>query len=90
MQVEPGWPCHGKLLDLTERFASKLLHAFETPTGLPYGTVNLGKGRVPKDETPVSCVAAAGTLILEFGALSRLTGEFFKYFPFECINTCIF
>nr|CUU00276.1 hypothetical transcript [Hymenolepis microstoma] len=75
MVVEPGWPCHGKLLDLAERFASKLLHAFETPTGMPYGTVNLGKGRVPRDETPISCVATVGTLILEFGTLSRLTGD---------------
>uniref|UniRef100_A0A0R3T3R7 alpha-1,2-Mannosidase n=1 Tax=Rodentolepis nana TaxID=102285 RepID=A0A0R3T3R7_RODNA len=75
LAVEPGWPCHGKLLDLAERFASKLLHAFETPTGMPYGTVNLGKGRVPRDETPISCVATVGTLILEFGTLSRLTGD---------------
>ncbi|KAM3179580.1 hypothetical protein ACTXT7_000315 [Hymenolepis weldensis] len=75
LAVEPGWPCHGKLLDLAERFASKLLHAFETPTGMPYGTINIGKGRVPRHETPISCVATVGTLILEFGSLSRLTGD---------------
>ncbi|KAM7539562.1 hypothetical protein Aperf_G00000020648 [Anoplocephala perfoliata] len=76
MVVEPGWPCHGKLLDLAERFANKLLNAFGTPTGMPYGTINLAKGQVPPRETPISCVATIGTLILEFGALSRLTGDF--------------
>ncbi|VDK49375.1 unnamed protein product, partial [Taenia asiatica] len=75
MDLEPGWPCHGRLLALAERFASKLLPAFNTPTGMPYGTVNLALGGVPPNETPVTCVATVGTLILEFGALSRLTGD---------------
>lgn len=75
MATEPGWPCHGRLLDLAERFASKILPAFNTPTGMPYGTINLRQGKVPRKETPVTCVATVGTAILEFGALSRLTGD---------------
>ncbi|VDD80252.1 unnamed protein product [Mesocestoides corti] len=75
LETEPGWPCHGRLLNLAERFASKLLPAFNTPTGMPYGTVNLALGGVPPKETSVACVATIGTSILEFGALSRLTGD---------------
>lgn len=59
-----------------EIFANKLLPAFDTPTGMPYGTVNFALGGVPKDETTITCVASIGTYILEFGALSRLTGWF--------------
>ncbi|VDP41200.1 unnamed protein product [Heligmosomoides polygyrus] len=43
-------------------------------TGMPYGTVNLKYG-VPKSETPVTCTAGVGTFIVEFGTLSRLTGD---------------
>ena len=31
--------------------------------------------RVNKGETPVTCTAGVGTYIVEFGALSRLTGD---------------
>ncbi|WAR03730.1 EDEM2-like protein [Mya arenaria] len=48
--------------------------AFDTATGMPYGTVNLKYG-VPKGETTVTCTAGVGTFIVEFGALSRLTGD---------------
>lgn len=37
------------------------------------GTVNLRYG-LHKQETPVTCTAGVGTFIVEFGALSRLTG----------------
>jgi mannosidase alpha-like ER degradation enhancer 2 len=57
-------------LDLGER----LLPAFATPTGIPYGTVNLRHG-VPRGESTVACTAAAGSLTLEFEALSRLTAD---------------
>ena len=74
VDVEPGWPCNGPLLRLAEDAATRLLPAFDTKTGMPYGTVNLRHG-VPKGETPVTCTAAVGTYIVEFGALSRLTGN---------------
>ncbi|PAA63337.1 hypothetical protein BOX15_Mlig000468g1 [Macrostomum lignano] len=69
-----GWPCSGPLLAMAERFARRLLPAFATATGMPYGTVNLLHG-VPPGETPVACTACVGTLLVEFGALSRLTGD---------------
>ncbi|XP_046546158.1 ER degradation-enhancing alpha-mannosidase-like protein 2 [Haliotis rubra] len=74
MVLEPGWPCSGPLLRMAEVIARKLLPAFDTPTGMPYGTVNLRNG-VPKGETTVTCTAGVGTFLVEFGALSRLTGD---------------
>ncbi|MCL4122458.1 UNVERIFIED_CONTAM: hypothetical protein GTU68_050243, partial [Idotea baltica] len=41
---------------------------------MPYGTVNLRHG-VPEGETPVTCAAGVGTFVIEFGTLSRLTGD---------------
>lgn len=72
--VEPGWPCNGPLLQLAEDVARRLLAAFDTATGMPYGTVNLRYG-VPVGETSITCTAGVGTFILEFGTLSRLTGD---------------
>ena len=39
--LPPGWPCSGPLLSLAEDVARRLLPAFKTKTGMPYGTVNL-------------------------------------------------
>jgi len=72
--ITNGWPCSGPLLSLAEDVVQRLLPAFDTPTGMPYGTVNLRHG-VPEGETPVTCTAGVGTYIVEFGALSRLTGN---------------
>merc|ERR1719394_2144969 len=69
-----GWPCQGPLLSLAEDVVQRLLPAFNTPTGMPYGTVNLRHG-VPEGETPITCTAGVATFIVEFGALSRLTGD---------------
>ncbi|XP_059479799.1 ER degradation-enhancing alpha-mannosidase-like protein 2 [Neocloeon triangulifer] len=74
VDLEPGWPCNGPLLRLAEDVAKRLIAAFDTPTGMPYGTVNLRHG-VPEGETPITCTAGVGTFIVEFGALSRLTGD---------------
>ena len=51
-----------------------VISAFNTTTGMPYGTVNLLHG-VPPGETTVTCTAGVGTFIVEFGALTRLTGD---------------
>ncbi len=48
--------------------------AFQTSTGMPYGTVNLLHG-VPKGETTVTCTAGVATFLVEFGTLTRLTGD---------------
>ncbi|XP_043269051.1 ER degradation-enhancing alpha-mannosidase-like protein 2 [Venturia canescens] len=74
IRLEPGWPCNGPLLRLAEDMAKRLLAAFDTPTGMPYGTVNLKYG-VPEGETSITCTAGIGTFLLEFGTLSRLTGD---------------
>ena len=55
----------------------RILPAFNTSTGLPHPRVNLRHGVKPGKITYVgeTCTACAGTMLLEFAALSRLTGE---------------
>jgi hypothetical protein len=62
----------GSLLELAIDLGDRLMPAFETPTSIPYGTVNLRYG-VPKGETVISSLAGAGSLTLEFTMLSQLT-----------------
>jgi mannosidase alpha-like ER degradation enhancer 2 len=61
-----------RLLDLAEDLGNRLLPVFNSPTGMPYRYVNLKTGKVSK---PVSNPAETGTLIIEFGTLSKLTGK---------------
>ncbi|PPD79641.1 hypothetical protein GOBAR_DD23443 [Gossypium barbadense] len=63
-----------QLLNLAEDLGRRFLPAFDTPTGLPYAWVNLKYG-VMEDETPETSTSGCGSLILEMGALSRLTGD---------------
>jgi len=63
-----------KLLELSVDLANRLLPAFDTPTGICYNEIYLIKG-VADSEGQVTCPAAAGTLLLEFGTLSHLTGN---------------
>jgi len=53
---------------------NRLLPAFDTPTGLPLHRVNLRRGALAS-ESKETCTAAAGSLLLELGELSRLTGD---------------
>ncbi|TFK28812.1 alpha mannosidase-like protein [Coprinopsis marcescibilis] len=64
----------GELLTLAHDLGERLLPAFSTATGIPFARVNLRHG-VMKGETTETCTAGAGSLILEFGTLSRLTGD---------------
>ncbi|PAV79240.1 hypothetical protein WR25_09242 [Diploscapter pachys] len=73
-KLDPNWPCSGPLLQLAQDMADRLLPAFNTKTGMPFGTVNLRYG-VHRGETPVTCTAGVGTFVVEFGSLSRLTGN---------------
>jgi hypothetical protein len=58
------------LLTLAEDLGNRLLPAFRSPTGMPYMYVNLKTGQATgADSNP----AEIGTLLLEFGTLSRLT-----------------
>jgi len=62
------------LARLATDLGERLLPAFDTPTGIPAHRVNLRRG-VLKGETRETCSAAAGTMLLEFARLSRLTGD---------------
>ncbi|KAG5716543.1 ER degradation-enhancing alpha-mannosidase-like protein 1 [Termitomyces sp. T112] len=64
----------GELLEMARDLGKRLLPAFKTPTGLPYARINLRHG-VTKGESLETCTAGAGSLILEFATLSRLTGD---------------
>ena len=61
-----------RLLALADDLGRRLLPVFESPTGLPYTHVNLRTGVV---SGKVSNPAETGTLLLEFGTLSKLTGK---------------
>jgi mannosidase alpha-like ER degradation enhancer 2 len=59
-----------RLLALAEDLGRRLLPVFESPTGLPYRYVNLKTGKVSDAKTNP---AEAGTLLIEFGTLGKLT-----------------
>ena len=61
-----------KLLGLADDLGTRLLPAFSSPTGMPYMYVNLKTG---KTSGAKSNPAEIGTLLLEFGTLSKLTGK---------------
>jgi glycosyl hydrolase family 47 len=57
---------------LAEDLANRSLPVFNSPTGMPYRYVNLKTGKTSK---PISNPAETGTLLIEFGTLSKLTGK---------------
>jgi mannosidase alpha-like ER degradation enhancer 2 len=61
-----------RLLKLADDLGARLLPAFDSPTGLPYVYVNLRTGKAHGNE---SNPAEAGTLLLEYGTLGKLTGK---------------
>jgi mannosidase alpha-like ER degradation enhancer 2 len=61
-----------RLLTLAQDLGRRLLPAFDSPTGIPYMYVNLKTGKV---RGPVTNPAEAGTLLIEFGTLSKLTRQ---------------
>jgi ER degradation enhancer, mannosidase alpha-like 2 len=61
-----------RLLELAEDLATRLMPVFDSPTGMPYRFVNLRTG---KTRDAVSNPAEVGTLLLEWGTLSKLTGK---------------
>ncbi|XP_026859490.2 ER degradation-enhancing alpha-mannosidase-like protein 3 isoform X1 [Electrophorus electricus] len=68
-----------ELLHMAKDLGYRLLPAFNTTSGLPYPRVNLRYGVLnPLSRTGTetdTCTACAGTMILEFAALSRLSGD---------------
>ena len=65
-----------RLLDLADNLGNRLLPVFNSPTGMPYMFVNLKTG---KTRGAVSNPAEIGTLLLEFGTLSKLSGKAIYY-----------
>ncbi|MGI8469678.1 MAG: glycoside hydrolase family 47 protein [Pyrinomonadaceae bacterium] len=61
-----------KLLNLAEDLGTRLLPVFDSPTGLPYRYVNLKTG---KTRGEITNPAETGTLLIEFGTLSKLTNK---------------
>lgn len=59
-----------KLLALADDLGTRLLPVFNSPTGLPYKSVNLKTG---KTRGAVTNPAETGTLLIEFGTLAKLT-----------------
>ena len=72
-----------RFLELAKDLADRLMPAFSSPTGMPYRWVNLATGNTAAPESrggranaePTSNPAEIGTLTLEFGTLSKLTGD---------------
>ena len=65
-----------KFLSLAEDLGKRLLPAFNSKTGMPYGYINLKSGKTSGE---VSNPAEIGTLLIEFGTLSKLTGNQLYY-----------
>ena len=81
-----------ELLFKAKDLGYRLLPAFDTNTGLPMSRINLKYGITNQllfsDKDRYTCTACAGTLLLEFAALSRLTGE--KVFEEKVFKTMDF
>jgi mannosidase alpha-like ER degradation enhancer 2 len=61
-----------RFLSLAEDLGKRLMKAFKSPTGMPYRYVNLKTGAT---SGPVSNPAEIGTYLIEFGTLSKHTGN---------------
>jgi hypothetical protein len=61
-----------RFLKLAIDLANRLMPAFNSPTGMPYLYVNLKTG---KTKGPMNNPAEIGTTLLEWGTLSKLTGN---------------
>jgi len=65
-----------RFLILAEDLGNRLLPIYKTPTGMPYRYVNLRTGVI---RDPLNNPAEIGTALLEFGTLSKLTGNSVYY-----------
>jgi ER degradation enhancer, mannosidase alpha-like 2 len=61
-----------RLLELADDLGRRMLPMFNSPTGMPYEYVNLRTGAA---RGAVSNPAEIGSLLIEYGTLSRLTGK---------------
>ncbi|KAI1327555.1 amino acid permease [Xylariaceae sp. FL0255] len=74
---DAGAPGEDLYLEKARELADHLITAFDSPSGVPYASVNLDqyKGLPAHDEGGASSTAEATTLQLEFKYLAKLTGE---------------
>jgi hypothetical protein len=72
-----SWRYDGLLLRLARDLADRMLPAFRTRSGIPLAWAHLrgAKHTAALPDNHATCTACAGTLLLEFGLLSRLTGD---------------
>lgn len=61
-----------RFITLAEDLGKRLLPVFNTPTGMPYRFVNLQSGKI---RDSLNNPAEIGTALIEFGTLSKLTGN---------------
>ncbi len=74
-----------RFLKLARDLGDRLIPIFQSPTGLPYVEVNLRTGAVRGTKTNP---AEIGTYLIEFGTLTRLTGEakYYNYAKYALLN----
>jgi len=65
-----------RLLKLADDLGTRLLPVFKTPTGIPYVDVNLKTAAI---RNPRTNPGEVGTLLVEYGTLSKLTGKTVYY-----------
>lgn len=65
-----------KFLLLATDLANRMMPAFKTKTGMPYRYVHLQTGKI---RDSINNPAEIGTLMMEFGKLSKLTGDYSYY-----------
>lgn len=61
-----------RMLKMATELADRMMPAFNTPTGMPYRFINLQSGKL---RDSINNPAEVGTLMLEFGKLSKITGN---------------
>ena len=61
-----------RFLDLAQNLGDRLIKSFDSPTGMPYRYINLVTG---KKSGEISNPAEIGTYVVEYGILSRHTGD---------------
>jgi len=74
---DPGTPGEDLYLEKAKDLADRVMGAFESPSGVPYASVNLAtsKGIPSHADMGASSTAEVSTLQLEFKYLAKLTGE---------------
>ncbi|OIW34901.1 endoplasmic reticulum mannosyl-oligosaccharide 1,2-alpha-mannosidase [Coniochaeta ligniaria NRRL 30616] len=74
---DPGTPGDDLYIEKAKDLADRLVAAFDTESGVPFASVNLGKFKgIPSHaDGGASSTAEATTLQLEFKYLAKLTGE---------------